>query len=522
MTTRAWTDTSRAIFTGFARALPIALTICAALVAPARAEASGAASTTAAPGPFSAALLATAQTTLTQTTLAAPPAATFPTLAAPGPFSAALVTTAQATLTPSPATAAAAVPETTSATIAPSLSPNRPGARGALTLTVHYAGGEHGVPAPVRRSAMSLPAGLTFDVPSLRSCGAALLRAKGPAACPPQSLVGRGHALGEALTGSEVVQEEAIVWAFIGPPSGNNPTIELVGEGTAPVPTQVIVTGTVVPARPPYGEQLVIPIPPIPSLPGGSDASLVNLTLTLGTPAAHPPPSANTIVLPPRCPIGGYPFAAAFTYADGATGNAAAKVPCPARVSRSPGHGPARHHRRGHGRTAAGRRSRGRGQTAARQRSHGRNPTTAGRRSHDHSQTAARRRVTPPRARAARTVSLQESGSLHLISKRGFTLNEQGSASGTFSGAIHVRLTIASTNRVRAEVSISRGGGSIAGVASANYRRGSSSASFAGSLSIDGGTGSYSHARGSGLSFSGTIQNSNDAIAVHLSGPISD
>jgi hypothetical protein len=305
VTTRAWTCASRAIAIGLARTLPIAFTICAALVAPARAEASGAASTTAAPGPFSAALVV-------------------------------------------------ATPEPTSATIAPSLSSNRPGTRGALTLEVHYAGGEHGVPAPVRRSTMSLPAGLTFDVPSLRSCSPTVLRNRGPSACPPQSLVGRGRALGEALTGSEVVVEEATVWAFIGPPTGNNPTIELVGEGTTPVPVQVVVIGTVVPARPPYGEQIVIPIPPIPSLPGGSEASLVDFTLTLGTAAAHPPPSANTIVLPPRCPDGGYPFAAAFTYASGATGATAAKVPCPARAGRSRGHSGARRHRNRSDRDARG------------------------------------------------------------------------------------------------------------------------------------------------------------------------
>ena len=119
-------------------------------------------------------------------------------------------------------------------------------------------------------------------------------------------------------------------------------------------------------------------------------------------------------------------------------------------------------------------------------------------------------------------MSLHETGNLRLTSKHGFTLNEQGSATGTFSGTIHVRLTIVSSDRVKAEVSISRSGGSISGEATATYHRSSASASFSGSLSVSGGTGSYSHAHGSGLSFGGTIQNSNDAIAVHLSGPISD
>jgi hypothetical protein len=130
-------------------------------------------------------------------------------------------------------------------------------------------------------------------------------------------------------------------------------------------------------------------------------------------------------------------------------------------------------------------------------------------------------RAATPSARAARTISLDETGQLHLTSKHGFTLYEQGPASGTVTGTIYVRLQIVSTSRVSAEVSISPRGGSISGDATASYRRGTATASFSGSLSISRGTGSYSDARGSGLSFSGTIQRSNDAIAVHVSGKVS-
>ncbi len=55
-------------------------------------------------------------------------------------------------------------------------------------------------------------------------------------------------------------------------------------------------------------------------------------------------------------------------------------------------------------------------------------------------------------ARAAGTLSLRETGRLHLTSHRGFTLNEQGSTSGTVSGTIYIHLHIVSTNRVTAEV----------------------------------------------------------------------
>lgn len=128
----------------------------------------------------------------------------------------------------------------------------------------------------------------------------------------------------------------------------------------------------------------------------------------------------------------------------------------------------------------------------------------------------------PSRARDARTISVDESGQLRLLSKRGFTLNEQGIASGTIRGTIGVRLTIVSTNRVSAEVTISPNGGSISGSGTAGYHKGETSASFAGTLSIVHSSGSYAHAEGSGLSFSGTIARSNDAIDVHVNGKFSD
>jgi hypothetical protein len=125
-------------------------------------------------------------------------------------------------------------------------------------------------------------------------------------------------------------------------------------------------------------------------------------------------------------------------------------------------------------------------------------------------------------ALAARTISLQESGSLHLTGRHGFTLIEQGPASGTVAGTIYVRLQIVSTSRVTAAVSIAARGGSISGAATASYHRGGATASFSGSLAIARGTGSYAHAHGSGLSFSGTIQRSNDAIAVRVTGRVSE
>jgi hypothetical protein len=123
-----------------------------------------------------------------------------------------------------------------------------------------------------------------------------------------------------------------------------------------------------------------------------------------------------------------------------------------------------------------------------------------------------------PAARSAKAINLNESGSLHLTSKKGFTLNEQGPASGTVKGTIYVHLRIVSSSRVSAELSIYPSGGSITAHGSASYRKGRTSARFSGSMSIERGTGSYAHAHGSGLSFSGTIERSNDAVTVHVAG----
>jgi hypothetical protein len=130
--------------------------------------------------------------------------------------------------------------------------------------------------------------------------------------------------------------------------------------------------------------------------------------------------------------------------------------------------------------------------------------------------------ATAASAHAARTISVNDHGALHLISKHGFTLNEQGSASGTIGGSIHVVLKIVSSSRVSAEVTISPSGGSISGSASASYHKGATEASFSGTLSVDHGSGSYAHAQGTGLSFKGTIASSNDAITVSVNGRLSD
>jgi hypothetical protein len=125
------------------------------------------------------------------------------------------------------------------------------------------------------------------------------------------------------------------------------------------------------------------------------------------------------------------------------------------------------------------------------------------------------------RAHAARSITLSDSGHLHLTGHRGFTLNEQGTASGTVSGSIYLHLHIVSVNHVTAEVNIYPSGGSITGHASASYHASGAYATFSGTMSVVRGTGRYARARGTGLSFTGTVKRSNDAVSVRVSGRMS-
>jgi hypothetical protein len=126
-----------------------------------------------------------------------------------------------------------------------------------------------------------------------------------------------------------------------------------------------------------------------------------------------------------------------------------------------------------------------------------------------------------PHATAARTLTLNDSASLHLQNKHGVELKESGAAKGTLAGTLYLQLKVTSTRSVSANVQVYPKGGSISGSAKASYRVAGSTASFSGTLAITKGSGTYSKAKASALSFSGTIQRSNDAVTVHVSGPMS-
>jgi hypothetical protein len=229
---------------------------------------------------------------------------------------------------PSPA-GSSEVEASTSATITPSLHPNRLGARSALTLTIHYTGGALGVPVPVRRSILRFPAGLTLELSALHTCDPARLRTRGPSGCPAGSWLGAGHATAEVRAGSLTLTEPVTLTAFLGPPHDLQPSVEILAQGYTPFDERVLLSGRPLPAAAPYGEELAMVLPSIPTLPLEPPASIVTLSLTIGA-RAPGRGGEGSVLIPSRCPAGGFPFAAEFTYADGSRGSTNDTAPCPA------------------------------------------------------------------------------------------------------------------------------------------------------------------------------------------------
>lgn len=217
--------------------------------------------------------------------------------------------------------ASAAAQAATESSIRPSLRPNRLRASAALTLALRYSGGEEGVPAPVRTIVVQMPAGLGIDLRGVRDCPAASLRRQGAAGCGSGSLLGRGDAALEVHAGSQTLPEQAAVWVFRGPDRGSSPTLEILSQGYTPLDERTISTAILAGDRAPYGSELTVSIPPIPTLVYEPDASLTSLSLTISR--------TGTIAVPNSCPSGGFAFAAASTFADGSNASAAASVPCP-------------------------------------------------------------------------------------------------------------------------------------------------------------------------------------------------
>ncbi len=208
-----------------------------------------------------------------------------------------------------------------------------------LALQIGVAGESDGLPSPVTRFEMKIPADLELIGSSLglSICHAEELLANGPDGCPADARLGLGSALIKVPVSAEPVSETASMEAEMGPPVGEEIGVLLYAEAGSPVAAQLIFPGVLAGGA---SQSLSTAVPLIPSLPGAAYISMVSMKLSLGpegltyfktvhgrTVGYRP----EGIALPAHCPRGGFKFASNLQFADGSGASAKSTVPCPAR-----------------------------------------------------------------------------------------------------------------------------------------------------------------------------------------------
>ena len=170
------------------------------------------------------------------------------------------------------------------------------------------------------------------------TCAPPELEGEATGECPANSIMGRGSALAELRFGSELVTESARISIARAPNEDGHIALLVYALGPRPVNTQVLSPAQLLPASPPFGGQLSIQLPIVPSVPGAPDVAVARMEVTLGPQGltyyeqldgqtlAYTP---RGILLPKTCPRGGFRFAATFTFIEGSQANAAATIPCP-------------------------------------------------------------------------------------------------------------------------------------------------------------------------------------------------
>jgi hypothetical protein len=121
------------------------------------------------------------------------------------------------------------------------------------------------------------------------------------------------------------------------------------------------------------------------------------------------------------------------------------------------------------------------------------------------------------RARAAHILNAADTVHLRYVSSSGSLLLDEGKATGTLPGSMRVHLNLGTT--FTGTFTIYTSGGSIEGRGSAAPHGSGTYESFAGTLTVTGGTGRYAHARGHGGLY-GTFDRDNYALVIKTTGSL--
>jgi hypothetical protein len=194
------------------------------------------------------------------------------------------------------------------------------------------------LPSPVTEATLRLPSTVGFFTSTLgeATCQRSVLSRMGVAGCPPNSRIGFGTALVKVPFGTQFLTETVHTTALAGSTKNEHLEILYYATGDTPVIARLIFQGEL--GIDALGEYLSTSIPSTPTLPGTTNAAVIRFRTTIGPSHLYYYEYVRGrrvryrprgVVLPSRCPRGGFNFSATFDFEDGSTAGATDRVSCP-------------------------------------------------------------------------------------------------------------------------------------------------------------------------------------------------
>jgi hypothetical protein len=219
-----------------------------------------------------------------------------------------------------------------------SFSPDELGASTNLSLNARLVSSTPGPPSPITKFTLYAPAGLGIDVHGAGTCAVATLEQMGPGGCPVESRAGFGGGVGVLELPNETIHAPYTLDFFFAPKVNGHLRLLVYASALVPASVEFVLVAKEIRAPKPYGLGFSVEVPPISTYPDASDASIESAFVTVGGSHVAYYESVHGkrtlvhlkgLVVPKRCPGGGFPTEGKVYFADHTTLTVNPTIPCP-------------------------------------------------------------------------------------------------------------------------------------------------------------------------------------------------
>jgi hypothetical protein len=225
-------------------------------------------------------------------------------------------------------------------TVQARFNPDKLGAPTNLSATAKFNSTTAGPPSPITKLTFYGPAGLMIDLRGAGTCTAAKLEASGAGGCPANSRAGFGGGMGLLELAKEIIREPYTLDFFVAPKEQGHLRLLVYVHAVSPALVELVLVAKEIHAPKPFGLGFTVDVPPIPTLPEASNASVESTFLTFGATnvayyrTVHGRKTlfhVRGLIVPKTCPPGGFQSEATIDFADGSTTTVKPTIPCPHR-----------------------------------------------------------------------------------------------------------------------------------------------------------------------------------------------